>query len=239
MLKRLIAAALALCFVFCIPFSLADDADDEELFEEEFTDDELDEGFEEETEKIDFRTISGYDISTFESGGFRYQLTDDGLGAILVSYYGTDSDVAFPDTLDNLPVVAINTAMCVNNSIIQTLHIPGSVQVIGPRAFAQCPNLESVEIFEGLKTLDKCCFGGCPELKEILLPDSLEVIDDFVFANCPKLKAISFGSNLQSIGRQAFQKCASLSTVTIPGGEAVRIGEEAFGECPEDLRIIY
>ena len=65
------------------------------------------------------------------------------------------------------------------------------------------------------------------------------MIDDFVFANCPKLKAISFGSNLQSIGRQAFQQCASLSTVTIPGGEAVRIGEEAFRECPEDLRIIY
>ena len=239
MLKRFIAAVLALGMLFCIPLSFADDIDDDEWFDEEFGDDELEEGFEEEADRVDFRTISGYNIQTFESGGFRYQLTEDGLGAILVSYYGTDSDVVFPETLDNLPVVAINTAMCVNNSVIQTLHIPGSVQIIGPRAFAQCPNLESVEILEGLKTLDKCCFGGCPELQEIMLPDSLEIIDDFVFANCPKLKAISFGNNLQSIGRQAFQKCASLSVVTIPGGDAVRIGEEAFGECAADLRIVY
>ena len=239
MLKRFLALLLALCVLLCAAAAFADNPDDDDWDEEDFCDDEIDEGFDEEEDRLDFRTMSGYNIDTFECGDFRYQMTDDGNGAILVSYYGTDDEVVFPDTIDDIPVVAIDTAMCVHNSFIRQLHIPGSVQIIGPNAFAQCPNLESVEIQEGLKTLDKCCFGGCPNLKEILLPDSLEIIDDFVFANCPKLQEISFGYNLQSIGRQAFLKCASLSRVTIPGGEAVRIGEEAFGECADDLRIIY
>ncbi len=236
--KRIIAALTALIVLLSVSFAFSDEWEDDE-WEEDFSDEELDEGFEEEEDRVDFRTMSGYNIETFECDGFRYQKTDDGKGAILVSYYGTESDVVFPDTLNELPVVAINTAMCVNNSVIQTLQIPGSVQIIGPNAFAQCPNLESVEIQEGLKTLDKCCFGGCPKLKEILLPDSLEIIDDFVFANCPRLQEIAFGNHLQSIGRQAFLKCASLSKVTIPGGEDVSIGDEAFGECAENLRILY
>lgn len=235
--KRIIAALLALFVLLWTPFALSDEWEDDD-WDEDFGDDELEEGFEEEEDRIDFRTISGYNIETFESDGFRYQKTDDGKGAILVSYYGTDADVILPDVLNELPVVAINTAMCVNNSIIQKLQIPGSVQIIGPNAFAQCPNLETVEIQEGLKTLDKCCFGGCPKLKEIQLPDSLEIIDDFVFANCPRLQEIAFGHHLQSIGRQAFLKCASLSKVIIPGGDAVSIGDEAFGECAENLTIL-
>ena len=235
--KRIIAALLVLFMLLCAPFALSDEWEDDN-WDEDFSDDEIEEGFEEEEDRVDFRTMSGYNVETFESNGFRYQMTDDGKGAVLVSYYGTESDVVLPDMLNELPVVAVNTAMCVNNSIIQTLQIPGSVQIIGPNAFAQCPNLESVEIQEGLKTLDKCCFGGCPKLKDIQLPDSLEVIDDFVFANCPRLQEITFGQNLQSIGKQAFLKCASLSKVIIPGGDTVRIGDEAFGECAENLLIL-
>ena len=238
MTKRIIAALLALIVLLCSlsAFSEEDEWEDDDC--EDFTDEEIEDEFEEEEDHVDFLTISGYNINTFESNGFRYQKTEDGQGAILVSYYGTDADVVFPDTVNELPVVAINTAMCINNSIIQKLQIPGTVQIIGPNAFAQCPNLESVEIQEGLKTLDKCCFGGCPKLKEIMLPDSLEIIDDYVFANCPRLQEIAFGQNLQSIGRQAFLKCASLSKVVIPGGDTVRIGDEAFGECAENLIIM-
>ena len=237
MLKRIIAVLLALFVLLCVSFAFSDEWDDDD-WDEDFSDEEIDESFEEEEDRVDFRTISGYNIETFESNGFRYQKTDDGTGAVLVSYYGTDSDVVLPEVLNELPVVAVNTAMCVNNSVIQTLQIPGCVQTIGPNAFAQCPNLESVEIQEGLKTLDKCCFGGCLKLKDIQLPDSLEVVDDFVFANCPRLKEIAFGNHLQSIGRQAFLKCASLSKVVIPGGDSVVIGDEAFGECAENLLIV-
>ena len=110
--------------------------------------------------------------------------------------------------------------------------------LVGTNAFANCRNLKSVVLQEGVTSLGTCCFGGCTELEKIVFPESLEVVSDFVFANCRKLQEIAFGRNLQSIGTQAFAKCAALSLVTIPGGSAVSIGTEAFSECAPDIRII-
>ena len=113
-------------------------------------------------------------------------------------------------------------------------------------AFAACAgNGETKDPEEAKKeaAYDKILEGlefdasGLPELTEISLPESLEIIDDAVMANCPKLREISFGSGLQYIGWRAFMLCSSLNRVIIPGDE-VKIGEEAFAECAEDLEII-
>ena len=182
---------------------------------------------------------SGYSIPTFTDGDFTYRMSDDGESAVLVSYIGTEADVVFPDTVNGLAVTAIDPAMCLCNSVLETIQIPGSVRIIGIRAFAQCPSLKTVVIEEGVTTLDKCCFGGCNALEEILLPESLEIVDDCAFASCDRLKEIAFGSGLLSIGNMAFMKCSMLSRVILPGGDKVVIGEEAFGECAEDLKIVY
>ena len=79
--KRIIAALLALFVLLCAAFALSDDWEDDD-WDEDFGDDELEEGFEEEEDRVDFRTMSGYNIETFECDGFRYQKTDDGKGRI-------------------------------------------------------------------------------------------------------------------------------------------------------------
>ena len=185
----------------------------------------------------EFMTMGGYDVRTFDSGDFRYELSEDGKYAVLVSYLGTEGDVVFPEQLDGIPVVAVGNAMCVCNDVITNLVIPGSIRYIGTNAFANCRSLKSVVLEEGVMSLGTCCFGGCVEMEKIIFPESLEVVSDFVFANCQKLQEITFGSKLQAIGTQAFLKCEALSLVTIPGGNAVSIGAEAFSECASDLRI--
>ncbi|MBO4471090.1 MAG: leucine-rich repeat domain-containing protein [Clostridia bacterium] len=182
---------------------------------------------------------SGYSIPTFTDGDFKYRMSDDGESAVLVSYTGDKADVAFPDAVNGLTVTAIDPAACLCNPVLETIRIPGSIQTIGIRAFAQCPGLKTVVIEEGVTILDKCCFGGCNALEEILLPESLEIVDDCAFASCDRLREIAFGSGLQSIGNMAFLKCSLLSRVILPGGDDVLIGEEAFGECAEDLKIVY
>lgn len=229
MLKRLAAILLTLCVLFSAVPACAEDLDDEGW---------EDEGFDEEEETVDFRTMGGYDIQTYEAGDFRYQLTEDEEHAILVGYSGLGPDVVLPETVNDIPVVAVNVGMCQWNSIIETLRIPGCIRSIGTNAFANCKNLKRVEIGEGLTSLEVCCFGGCELLEEILLPDSLETVYDCAFANCPALEEISFGSSLRSIGRQAFMYCAALSKVTIPGGDSVAIGDKAFDECAANLTIL-
>lgn len=241
MFRRIFAILLALCVLFSVMFTYAEedeDFGDDELTDDSLEDEELDDSSEEE-EKIDFRTIGGYDIPTETFGDFTVRWNEDGTGAILTGYGGTDKDLVLPDTINDLPVIAIDTSMCLCNPVIETLEIPGSVQTVGVNAFAQCQKLRSVVIREGVVTLDKCCFGGCVFLTEITLPESLVTVEDFVFAGCINLPEVTFGSGLQSIGRQVFFKCLALSRVTIPGGEAVAIGEQAFEECAEDFQIVY
>lgn len=184
-------------------------------------------------------SVVGYNIPTFSDGNFKYRMSDDGETAVLVSYHGTEADVVFPDTVNGLPVTGIDTAMCLCDPTLESIRIPGSVQTIGIRAFAQCTSLKTVVIDEGVIKLDKCCFGGCTELEEIRLPESLEIVDDCAFASCDRLQEITFGSGLTSIGNMAFLKCSMLSRVNIPGGDDVMIGQDAFGECADDFRIVY
>ena len=239
MIRRIFAILLSLCVLFSAVFAFAEDDFDEE-FEDDFGDEEFEDedSFEEGEEVVDFRTIGGYGIETEPVGDLIVQWLEDGTGAIVTGYTGTDPNLVIPDTVKDLPVVAINTAMCVCNPVIETLEIPGTVQSVGVNAFAQCPNLRSVVIHEGVTTLEKCCFGGCIFLTEISLPDSLVIVDDFVFAGDINLPEITFGSSLESIGKQVFFKCLALSKVTIPGGDSVSIGEGAFDECSEDLQIL-
>ena len=231
MLKQCAVILAALTMLFCAVPACAEDLDDDWDFDD-------DGGFEEEEQTVDFRTIGGYDIQTYDAGDFRYQLTDDGEHAVLVAYKGLDPDVVLPETVNDIPVIGVNVGMCQWNTIIETLVIPGCIRSIGTNAFANCKNLKRVEIREGLTSLEICCFGGCEMLQEIVLPDSLETVYDCAFANCSTLQEIKFGNHLQSIGKQAFMYCATLSKVTIPGGDAVRIGDKAFDECASNLTII-
>ena len=243
MFRRIISILLALCMLFSAVLCFADEIydDDDDWGDDDDTGDvEFDDGYEEEEQKVDFKTVSTYGIKTLDMDDFSYKLTDDGTGAVLTSYKGEASEVTFPAAVDNdIPVIAIDTGMCQSNPVIVSIEIPGSIQSIGNNAFAMCPNLKSVVIGEGLIELGLCCFGGCAELESIQLPDSLETVNDFVFARCAKLQEVVFGSKLQSIGKQAFLGCIELSRVVLPGGDGVSIGEQAFIQCADDFEIVY
>ena len=244
MLKRTMLVLLALCVLFCIAFSSAGRAeenweDEDDWGDEDFGDDELED---EEPGEKDFLSASGFPDAEGSvqktPEGYEYFVSEDGSYAVLCGYTGPERDLILPDSVDELPVLAINTAMCAYREDIDTVEVPGSVLIIGTRAFTLCSNLRSVVIGEGVKTLGPGSFSGLPELTEISFPDSLEVIDDAVLANCPKLREISFGTNLQYIGWRAFMLCSSLNRVSIPAGDEVKIGEEAFAECAENLQIV-
>ena len=241
--KRILAFLLAFSVVFCAARAFADDLDEDE---EEWPDDEEEEfieEFDEEENGVDFRTMS-FEIPTYDDGDYRFMLTDDGKSAILTSYTGDNPVAVMPEAVshppevpEKIPVVGIDTTMCLSNPVIETVEIPGCISVIGNSAFAGCPKLKNVVIAEGVEELGKTCFGACEELEEITLPESITVIPLGAFANCQILREVSCGQNLKSIEYRAFFMCPELSRVRIPAGD-VEIDPNAFEECPEDLEII-
>ena len=238
MIRQIFAVLLALCVLFSAVLCFADDLDDDDLDEDEDGIETLDDGYEEEEQTVDFKTVSTYNIETMTEGYFNLKMNADHTGAILTSYTGEDSEVIFPETVkDGIPVVAIDDGMCSDNPKIENIRIPGSIKTIGNAAFARCPKLKSVIIEEGVLSLGMCCFGGCPELTDVNLPNSIEIVDNFVFARCIALEEVVFGTELQSIGIEAFRGCINLRKITIPGGDNVSFGDRIFEECPNEVEI--
>ena len=90
--------------------------------------------------------------------------------------------LVIPETIEGMPVVAINgtTAFCKSN--IESVVFPTSLERIEWSQFAECSRLTSVSFAaEGnLKIIGRYAFQNCP-LTCVSIPASVETIDDYAF----------------------------------------------------------
>ena len=74
---------------------------------------------------------------------------------------------------------------------LEHLMLPGKVETIGFKAFAECLNLRTIEFPEGLKEVGDAAFYGCTSLDSLALPSTTQRIGDNCFARCSSIKAIA------------------------------------------------
>ena len=98
--------------------------------------------------------------------------------------------------------------------------------------------IRSVEIQNGVTTIDAWAFARCGYLTEARISDSVTEIGTGAFSDCGSLKDLTIGEGVTGIGDWAFADCGSLERVTIPGSVKT-IGELAFVNCKNltDLRL--
>lgn len=123
------------------------------------------------------------------------------------------------------------------------------MKTIEGRVFADCANLKSVTLCEGVERIESNAFTGCKQLKSIHLPASVKQITGWAFYGsglqkavlsasgsvlvfCPPTAAkteytISIG--VREIGMQAFTEQPGLQRVILPE-ELETIRERAFIE---------
>ena len=117
------------------------------------------------------------------------------------------------------------------NTPLSSIEIPSSVTLIDEWAFYNCRKLEFVKLGTNIKNIKSCTFLDCASLKTVELPEGLETIEERAFS-CPNgqgLTSISFPSTLQKIGREAFTSC-SFETVVLPNSVKT-VGYRAFFGC--------
>lgn len=139
---------------------------------------------------------------------------------------------------------------------LTSVTIPGSVETIGMRAFANDTLLESVVMQEGVKSIDMMAFNSCKRLVNIQLPTSLTRIAIQAFTNTGYYndsynwidgKALLLGqwvlqvgnlvegtyimpAGIRGIANNAFLYCRYIDFVELPSSLQI-IGEGAFKEC--------
>lgn len=144
------------------------------------------------------------------------------------------------------------------------VEIPGTVKRIEARAFADCPNLKTVILREGIISIGHNVFTGCKKLESIELPSSVTDIEGWAFYDsglkeavfngagdrlifCPKEAAGSsytVPKGIREIGVQAFVDLTELKEVLLPEGLEV-IRNRAFIGCgfpeiilPDSVRTV-
>lgn len=179
--------------------------------------------------------------------------------------HSTDSKLASievsPDskkyTVKNDCLIDVTTKTLVKGVITSRIPDDGSVEIIGESAFYGI-QFESIEIPEGIKSIELSAFESCYKIKSIVLPKSLERMANHAFSHCnelesfdlngftylpmaalwwsPKLKELKGSENLVSIGDHALAHCPELGTVYL-GTALEKINDDAFSNYRDGTSI--
>ena len=101
---------------------------------------------------------------------------------------------------------------------LTNLFIPNSVDSIGSgdyfdRSFAECTNLKTLTISEGVKYIGPGTFAWCEQLTNVALPEGIMEISSHLFLNDKKLNTVIIPSSVNTIYGQAFGGCIDLEDV--------------------------
>ncbi len=164
---------------------------------------------EETVEPLIIRDAEGNKVY-YESEGYRYSYVGAEKG-IRIHGFSTKSalekqkHVVIPATLDGYPVTRIAKNSFAFNKTIESVTIPGSIEIIGCKSFMMCRFLKSVDIGDGVKT-----------------------IQSDAFYMCRKLLHVSGGASVEKLDLRAFQYCTALKAVPKFGGKSVFSQKDVF-----------
>ena len=150
-------------------------------------------------------------------------------GVLTVSGNGTISDYNYEESRP-APWEEYNTE-------ITTIIIDEDVTEIGDQAFANMPNLISVQLPEGLCSIGSGAFENAVNLSSIQLPEGLQELGAFSFYGCSTLGEITIPNGIRQLQYSTFMGCTGLSAVYLPRW-LENIGTGCFSGC-ENLSSVY
>ena len=152
-------------------------------------------------------------------------------GSKLVAYKGHGGDVKIPEDKGITTIGAF--AFChynLNNELEVEKDEDGYYDIDLKKEPIGNNTITSIEMPDGVETIEKYAFYNCKLLNNVVFPDSLETIGEYAFANCSVLKNVNLGS-VRIIRDYAFNKCDSLTCSDIGGVDLTRlyaVGAYAF-----------
>ena len=138
---------------------------------------------------------------------------------------------------DYYRVIGIGDEAFKDNTVLQSISLPPTIQYIGNSAFSGCTQLEQTNsrFWEDLQTIGASAFYGCSALDSIVIPEAVQTIGKRAFMECKNLTSISLPTGLKNIPDECFHKCPMGTEIIVPEGVET-IGKYAF-EGTEEARL--
>ena len=196
--------------------------------------------------KFNGSTASVVGCTNIQDFSGAYQLTDGNSTFWVV-------DIVIPSTITKNSTTYIVTSISsgafstsnVRGGSLHSVVIPNSVTYIGEGAFRWQYYLESINIPEGISSIEKNAFCGLGISSIVLLPSSLTYIGEGAFESCRNLQNVIIPQNVYNIDNAAFYNCENLTSIQFPTENLRYIGERAFHnsglthvEIPSSVRSI-
>lgn len=126
----------------------------------------------------------------FVEGVFIYNVTDE-KATVISCDENASGEVIVPSTLGGYPVVAIAEWAFWSCYDVESIILPDSVESIGCGAFCGLSFTESIDLGNGVKTIEKDALGACFALKTIHFPKTLTSLNGNPFASGHNLETIT------------------------------------------------
>ena len=121
------------------------------------------------------------------------------------------------------------------------MDIPSSVTDIGVEAFCFCRGLKTVNLQEGLVSIQEWAFGFCNSLEILHLPDSVAKLGSFVLYGCSHLKDLYLPQALEWPGFGCFGNCDELIKIEVSqkNQKLVRDGQLLIRKDDNFPRVVF
>ena len=98
------------------------------------------------------------------------------------------------------------------NSAFQSVVIEPGVTSIGYWAFANCTNLKTISLPDGITVIEADAFYNSG-LTSIVLPNSVTEVQESAFSDCKQLVSCDLGRGIKHIGKNCFGNCYALTSL--------------------------
>ena len=140
-------------------------------------------------------------------------------------YYKSIKNFNIPNNIKEIGIHAFD------NTELESVTFPDNLEIIGPGAFEQCPQLSISGIPDSVKEIRSSAFFECINLcNKLVLPRNLRRLGVNAFSGCFMTNLEINCPNLEELGKYCFSYCPELSKVNIEYGVKV-IGEGCFEGC--------
>jgi len=168
---------------------------------------------------------------------FKYDLTSDGKGIVILKYTGKGGNVIVPNEIEGMPVIRLgesNGAGGFKGTKVTGVVLPDTIVVSSDyygattAGFYNTP-LQSITFPKGIAVIPDNFFEDCKSLKSIDIPNTVKHIGGLAFQGSG-LTSIVIPEGVETIGWLAFRYCKDLKSVTLP--ESIReISSGVFEGC--------
>lgn len=158
--------------------------------------------------------------------------------AYLTKYYGEETTVVVPVSIDGLPVSDVGAAF-ERNEKVEKIVMPGNADRAG--SFYGCSSLETVVLPENISYISSYAFYNCASLDNIVIPAGVERIGENAFYGCGRLETVYFDGEtaaaMATEGNHPSLISANAANYYFAEGITVRPDSEVYGKIPDEDAI--